>query len=95
MHVRVEDFAGLRGALRRDGDHEAAGSGGGAFWADEHGRVRDGFVDGKFVVGGDADLENKLRADVPTPCLSVAEALANAPAQENNLFVVPRIVGES
>jgi Asp-tRNA(Asn)/Glu-tRNA(Gln) amidotransferase C subunit len=26
------------------------------------------------------------------PSLPVAEALANAPAQENNLFVVPRII---
>lgn len=41
---------------------------------------------------GEADLKNKLREDEPTPCLPVAEALANAPAQENNLFVVPRII---
>ena len=41
---------------------------------------------------GEADLKNKLRADVLVPSLPVAEALANAPAQENNLFVVPRII---
>jgi aspartyl-tRNA(Asn)/glutamyl-tRNA(Gln) amidotransferase subunit C len=41
---------------------------------------------------GEPDLKNKLRADELVPCLPVAEALANAPAQENNLFVVPRII---
>ena len=39
---------------------------------------------------GDADLKNRLRADVLQPSLTVAEALANAPKQDNNLFVVPR-----
>jgi aspartyl-tRNA(Asn)/glutamyl-tRNA(Gln) amidotransferase subunit C len=41
---------------------------------------------------GDPDLENRLRADAVRACLSVADALANAPKQENNLFVVPKIV---
>ncbi|MEI9998031.1 MAG: Asp-tRNA(Asn)/Glu-tRNA(Gln) amidotransferase subunit GatC [Verrucomicrobiota bacterium] len=41
---------------------------------------------------GEPDLKNRLRADEITPSLPVAEALANAPAQENNLFVVPRII---
>jgi aspartyl-tRNA(Asn)/glutamyl-tRNA(Gln) amidotransferase subunit C len=41
---------------------------------------------------GEADLKNQLRADVLAPSLPVAEALANAPQQENNLFVVPRII---
>ncbi len=41
---------------------------------------------------GEADLKNKLRADVLAPSLPVADALANAPRQENNLFVVPRII---
>ncbi len=41
---------------------------------------------------GEPDLRNQLRADVLAPSLSVAEALANAPAQENNLIVVPRII---
>jgi aspartyl-tRNA(Asn)/glutamyl-tRNA(Gln) amidotransferase subunit C len=39
---------------------------------------------------GEADLKNALRVDVETPSLETAEALANAPRQENNLFVVPR-----
>jgi aspartyl-tRNA(Asn)/glutamyl-tRNA(Gln) amidotransferase subunit C len=41
---------------------------------------------------GEADLKNRLRADIVVPSLPVAEALANAPAQDNNLFVVPRII---
>ncbi len=44
---------------------------------------------------GEADLKNQLRADVLTPSLPVAEALANAPKQENNLFVVPRMIEQS
>jgi aspartyl-tRNA(Asn)/glutamyl-tRNA(Gln) amidotransferase subunit C len=41
---------------------------------------------------GDADLKNRLRADDVQPSLSVPEALANAPKQDNNLFVVPKII---
>ena len=41
---------------------------------------------------GEADLKNRLRADELRPGLAATEALANAPAQENNLFVVPRII---
>ena len=41
---------------------------------------------------GDADLKNRLRADQVRPSLPVAEALANAPQQDNNLFVVPKMV---
>jgi aspartyl-tRNA(Asn)/glutamyl-tRNA(Gln) amidotransferase subunit C len=41
---------------------------------------------------GDADLKNRLRADEVKPSLSAAEALANAPKQDNNLFVVPKMV---
>ena len=44
---------------------------------------------------GEADLRNNLRADVLVPSLPVAEALANAPQQENNLFVVPRMIEQS
>ena len=44
---------------------------------------------------GEADLKNKLRADELVPSLTVAEALANAPAQENNLIVVPRMIEQS
>jgi aspartyl-tRNA(Asn)/glutamyl-tRNA(Gln) amidotransferase subunit C len=41
---------------------------------------------------GEANLKNRLRADEVRPSLPVAEALANAPKQDNNLFVVPRII---
>ena len=41
---------------------------------------------------GEADLENRLRADEVRASLPVADALANAPRQENNLFVVPKII---
>jgi aspartyl-tRNA(Asn)/glutamyl-tRNA(Gln) amidotransferase subunit C len=41
---------------------------------------------------GEADLKNRLRADEVQPSLAVAEALANAPKQENNLIVVPRMI---
>lgn len=41
---------------------------------------------------GDADLKNHLRADEVKPSLTVTEALANAPRQDNNLFVVPKMV---
>lgn len=33
-----------------------------------------------------------LRKDVPTPSLSVEVALSNAPAQSNDLILVPKIV---
>ena len=38
------------------------------------------------------DLKNRLLTDVIRPSLTVADALANAPKQDNNLFVVPRII---
>jgi aspartyl-tRNA(Asn)/glutamyl-tRNA(Gln) amidotransferase subunit C len=41
---------------------------------------------------GEVDLENKLRADILQPSLTAEEALANAPAKEDNLFQMPRIV---
>ena len=41
---------------------------------------------------GDADLKNRLRADEMQASLAVTEALANAPRQDNNLFVVPKMV---
>ena len=46
----------------------------------------------KVSLLGDADLKNRLRADEVRPSLPVAEALANAPRQDNNLFVVPKMV---
>jgi aspartyl-tRNA(Asn)/glutamyl-tRNA(Gln) amidotransferase subunit C len=39
-------------------------------------------------------LVNVLRADVPEPALSQAEALAGAPAAEDGKFLVPQILGE-
>lgn len=41
---------------------------------------------------GEVDLKNRLRADEVQPSLPVIEALANAPKQENNLIVVPRMI---
>ena len=35
---------------------------------------------------------NVFRGDEPTPSFSAAEALANAPRQANNLFVVTKVV---
>jgi len=39
------------------------------------------------------ELENILREDVARPSLSVDEALANAPARDGDLVVVPAIIG--
>ena len=39
-------------------------------------------------------LENVLRDDEPRPCLDRAEVLAQAPAVEENRFLVPRIMGD-
>lgn len=39
-------------------------------------------------------LVNVLRADVVTPSLDRAEVLAQAPATEDNRFMVPRILAE-
>jgi aspartyl-tRNA(Asn)/glutamyl-tRNA(Gln) amidotransferase subunit C len=41
---------------------------------------------------GEANLKNRLRADKIQPGLSTEAALANAPKQENNLIVVPRMI---
>jgi len=41
---------------------------------------------------GEPNLKNRLRADELAPSLPVPEALANAPKQENNLIVVPRMI---
>ncbi len=50
-------------------------------------------VDVSQVTGpGGAQTKNNLRADVLAPSLPVPEALANAPRQDNNLFVVPRMI---
>jgi aspartyl-tRNA(Asn)/glutamyl-tRNA(Gln) amidotransferase subunit C len=39
-------------------------------------------------------LTNVYRDDEPTPCLTPAEALDQAPAVEQQRFKVPRILGE-
>jgi aspartyl-tRNA(Asn)/glutamyl-tRNA(Gln) amidotransferase subunit C len=39
-------------------------------------------------------LTNVFRPDEPRPCLPVEEALAGAPAVEQQRFSVPRILGE-
>jgi aspartyl-tRNA(Asn)/glutamyl-tRNA(Gln) amidotransferase subunit C len=39
-------------------------------------------------------LTNVLRPDEPRPCLTAAEALAAAPAAEDDRFRVPRILDE-
>jgi aspartyl-tRNA(Asn)/glutamyl-tRNA(Gln) amidotransferase subunit C len=44
---------------------------------------------------GEPDLQNNLRRDEYVPSLPVGDALANAPRQENNLFVVPRMIEQS
>ena len=50
-------------------------------------------VDVSKVAGpGGMNLKNSLRADVLAPSLPVPEALKNAPRQDNNLFVVPRMI---
>ncbi len=41
---------------------------------------------------GAPDLKNMLRQDVLAPSLTPEQALANAPKQDNNLFVVPRMI---
>ena len=38
--------------------------------------------------------ERELREDVPTPCLSQAEALAMAPKTEHGYFVVPHMMDD-
>jgi aspartyl-tRNA(Asn)/glutamyl-tRNA(Gln) amidotransferase subunit C len=41
------------------------------------------------------EVANMLRDDVPRPCLSQADALANAPAAVDGFFRVPSIQEES
>jgi aspartyl-tRNA(Asn)/glutamyl-tRNA(Gln) amidotransferase subunit C len=39
-----------------------------------------------------SDVFNVFREDVSRPCLTVAEALANAPRKANDLFIVTKVV---
>ena len=41
------------------------------------------------------EVANTLREDVPSPCLSQADALANAPAAVDGFFRVPSIQEEA
>jgi aspartyl-tRNA(Asn)/glutamyl-tRNA(Gln) amidotransferase subunit C len=41
------------------------------------------------------DTRNVFREDEPRPCLTTAEALANAPRQDGSCFLVPAVLGES
>ena len=41
------------------------------------------------------EVANRLREDVPRPCLDQADALANAPAAVDGFFRVPSIQEES
>ena len=41
------------------------------------------------------EVENTLRDDIPRPCLTQQEALANAPAAVNGFFRVPSIQEEA
>lgn len=41
------------------------------------------------------EVENPLREDIPRPCLTQQEALANAPAAVNGFFRVPSIQEEA
>lgn len=40
------------------------------------------------------DLSNVMREDVETPSFTQAEALANAPKQQDGSFLIPSILGE-
>ena len=54
-----------------------------------------GFIsvaDDRVSLLGEADLKNRLRADEIAASLTPFEALANAPRQDNHLFVVPKMV---
>ena len=49
-------------------------------------------TDGVEPLAHPFDLHNVFRADEPSRCLPVAEALANAPAQSDNFFEVPAVL---
>jgi aspartyl-tRNA(Asn)/glutamyl-tRNA(Gln) amidotransferase subunit C len=40
------------------------------------------------------DVHDVFRDDMPSPSLGVDEALANAPAREDNFYSVPAVFGE-
>ena len=50
---------------------------------------------GRRAGPGDVGVVNVGRADVVQPCLTQAEALAQAPAAVDGRFAVPQILGEA
>jgi aspartyl-tRNA(Asn)/glutamyl-tRNA(Gln) amidotransferase subunit C len=57
-------------------------------------RVQELNLDGVKATSHPQPLENIVRPDVVQPSLSPADALSGAPAQEDQRFRVPQILGE-
>jgi aspartyl-tRNA(Asn)/glutamyl-tRNA(Gln) amidotransferase subunit C len=57
-------------------------------------RVQDLNLDGVKATSHPQPIENITRPDVVLPSLSPADALSGAPAQEEQRFRVPQILGE-
>ena len=57
-------------------------------------RVQEVTAEGIPATSHAVPLTNVFRDDEPTPCLTPAEALDQAPAVEQQRFKVPRILGE-
>lgn len=57
-------------------------------------RVQELNLDGVKATSHPQSLENIARPDVVQPSLTPAEALSGAPAQEDQRFRVPQILGE-
>jgi aspartyl-tRNA(Asn)/glutamyl-tRNA(Gln) amidotransferase subunit C len=57
-------------------------------------RVQDLNLDGVRATSHPQPIENITRPDVVLPSLSPADALSGAPAQEEQRFRVPQILGE-
>jgi aspartyl-tRNA(Asn)/glutamyl-tRNA(Gln) amidotransferase subunit C len=57
-------------------------------------RVQEVAADGIPPTSHAVPLVNVFREDIQTPCLTAAEALAAAPAVEQQRFRVPRILAE-
>ena len=49
-------------------------------------------ISGTEPMAHTSDLTNVFRADAPRDWFSAPEALANAPRQANQLFVVPKVI---
>jgi aspartyl-tRNA(Asn)/glutamyl-tRNA(Gln) amidotransferase subunit C len=57
-------------------------------------RVQEVNLDGVKATSHPQPIENIARPDVVQPSLTPAEALSGAPAQEDQRFRVPQILGE-